>query len=349
MKRILQTFILLLLLTGFAVSAPAETLSAHIAGKVADADKIGVAGVRVMAWPTAGVSLEEEAPFVSTPSGRDGHYRLPLPAGEYFILAEGNGWFCYYGRNPVTIPEQGLTDVNLSLVKPQNVDVPVQADFASGVVGQVLHQGEPMPGAIIFAYLDPSSDFKGMGYGMTAPTGAEGYFVGPLPPGTYYLLVRRRQQPAAIGPLQAGDFIGYWHGNPLKIGEGEVKKVSISLLEVPDKVAGLQTSLFGDTSIEGRIVDKEGNPVAGMRALLYEDSQMLNRPLYVSQPTGPDGRFALSFPEGGKYYVGARSSIGGAPAPGDLVGAYAGTPDYTVEIEEGEHIKGIEIRVGEMW
>jgi len=249
----------------------------------------------------------------------------------------------------VTVPEEGLSEVKLSLIAPAKADIPIQADFESGVLGQVLHEGKPMPDAIIFAYLDPSSGFKGMGYGMYGPTGAEGYFAGPLPPGTYYLLVRKRERAGAIGPLQAGDFIGYWHGNPLKISAGEVKKIAISLLEVPEKVENLQTSLFGSTSVEGRIIDKEGNPVAGMRALLYEDPQMLNRPLYVSQPTGADGRFALSFPHGGKYYIGARSTIGGAPAPGELVGAYAGTPDYRLHIEKGEHIDGVEITVGEMW
>ncbi len=41
---------------------------------------------------------------------------------------------------------------------------------------------------------------------------------------------------------------------------------------------------------------------------------MLNRPEFVSQPTGKDGKFVISFPQGGAYFLAARDMLGGTPA-----------------------------------
>jgi hypothetical protein len=76
---------------------------------------------------------------------------------------------------------------------------------------------------------------------------------------------------------------------------------------------------------------------------------MLNRPLYVSQPSGPDGRFVLSFPKGGTYYLAARDELGGTPAPGELYGRYQGSPDHSVRIRTGKTLQDIEIRVEEVF
>lgn len=350
MRDVFFRFVFPPLLFVFLAFASAAFAAPVVSGKVAAADKKGEAGVRVGAWPVNSLALAGEPPYRSNPTGDDGRFRLELPAdGEYYLVARGGGWFCFYGRNPVRVPQDGLQQVNLGLVREGEASFTEKPGFDQGLIGQVLVEGKPVAGALIYVYLDPSSHFKGMGYGILGPTGENGLFAGELPAGTYYLVVRKRRQPGAVGPLQAGDFVGYWHGNPLRIGDGEVKKVAIPLLEVPEKVDRLQASLFGQNSIEGRVVDQQGQPVAGMRVMLYEDPQMLNRPLFVSQPTDADGRYQLSFPYGGKYYVGARSSIGGQPAPGELVGAYAGTPDYTVTLKDGDHLKNIDITVGEMW
>ena len=100
-------------------------------------------------------------------------------------------------------------------------------------------------------------------------------------------------------------------------GYGEVVRIAIPLIEVPEKVERFAASLFGNTTVSGVIVDKEGKPLEGLRALLYKDEMMLNRPEFVSQPTGSDGQFVVSFPQGGTYYLAARNVLGGTPAPGD--------------------------------
>lgn len=345
----LSPFLLFFLLLGPLLGADALA-QIRVTGKVAGPDRQGVAGIRVGAWPVESLSLTGAPPHFASPTGAEGLFELSLPhEGEYYLIAQGSGWFSFYGRNPVRVTAEGLSDAHLGLVRALEPSFAPDLFREEGVIGQVLLNGKPVADALVYVYLDPSSRFKGMGYAILGPTDAEGLFSSPLPPGRYYFLVRKRQQPAAVGPLQAGDLIGYWHGNPLQVDSGQTSRISISLLEVPGKVDELQGSLFGRNSIEGRVLDKEGKPVAGMRVLLYEDAQMLNRPLFVSQPTGADGRYLLSFPHEGRYYVGARNTLGGAPEPGELVGAYAGTPDFMITIEAGAHLKDIDIRVEEMW
>jgi len=133
------------------------------------------------------------------------------------------------------------------------------------------------------------------------------------------------------------------------LAEGEVARVTIPVIEVPEKVSRIADTLFGNTRISGKIVDVEGNPVAGIKALLYTDAAMLDRPLYVSQPTGTDGTFILSFPEGGTYFLAARDKLGGTPAPGELYGRYQGRPDHSIYVLKGREKKDVEIMVEEVW
>lgn len=342
---------LLLVLTGCAGSyAGQPQVVATVAGKVAAAG-VALADVKVMAFPLNAISLQEPAPLNAPVTAADGRFRLDLPPGDYFLLARGGGYFSYYGRNPVTVPATGLTEVNLGLVAVVGGgSSDIVPEVETGIAGKVVHDNRPLAGAMIHVYTDLSDGLKGMGYVMAGPTDDEGYFEVSLPAGTYYLLARlRRGASGMTGPLQAGDYIGYFPGNPLRIREGQVARISIPLLEVPEKIERMTDSLFGNTAIHGRILHADGRPVSGARAVLYGDAQMLNRPLFVSRPTAADGTFVLSFPHGGTYYLAARNTLGGAPGPGDLYGTYAGTPDHALQVNDGEQLRGVELVVEEMW
>lgn len=152
-----------------------------------------------------------------------------------------------------------------------------------------------------------------------------------------------------MGPLRAGDYSGYAPDNPVRVSSGRVSLLAIPVLEVPEKIDLRSSSLFGSTSLRGQVLNQAGEPVAGVRALLYSEAQMLNRPGYVSQPTDASGHFVLSFPHGGTYYLAVRQQLGGAPAPGELYGTYDGTPDHSLQIETGEQKEGVIVRVEEMW
>lgn len=308
-----------------------------------------IAGVVVTAYPAGALTFDGPAPHSSKATADDGLFSLELPGGRYYLFAEGEQLFAFYGRNPISVPEEGLSDVNL-LLTPDNLPVPGElTTLETGVAGTVSIDGQPVQGAIVTVYPDLSSQLKGMGLGMAAPTDEQGYFELPLTVGTYYLVVRVRQSGQMAGPLKAGDLFGYLAGNPLVINEGDPALVHIPLIEVPEKVSRHAANLFGNTSISGVVLDQKGEPVAGLQVLLYEDSMMLNRPLYVSQKTAADGRYQLSFPKGGHYYLAARNELGGTPAPGEFYGRYQGTPDHSIKIETGKALVDIEIVVDEVY
>lgn len=345
MNQLSKTFLLfalvLLMLTDTSLAALIEGKATVSAG--------AVPGVVVVAYPEGALAFTGQAPHRSQATAEDGLFALDLPAGRYYLFAEGRQLSAFYGRNPITVPEHGLTDVNL-LLTPVNLAGPeTETALESGIVGTVSLDGQPVPSAIVTVYPDLSSQLKGMGLGMAQPTDQQGYFELPLAAGTYYLVVRVRQGGQMAGPLKAGDLFGYLAGNPLVVAEGGLARVHIPLIEVPEKISRHSAKLFGETSISGQVLDQEGAPVAGLQVLLYTDSMMLNRPLYVSQKTGPDGRYQLSFPVGGHYYLCARNELGGTPAPGEFYGRYQGTPDHSIQIDTGKSLDNIEIVVDEVY
>jgi len=340
-QRLWLCVLLLLLL-------PALSSAALLQGKTTIKGE-AVAGMEVAVYLVDTLDFSAPPAYKAGPTGDDGHFEIDLPRGQYYLLAKGMGRFSYYGRNPISVPKEGLDKINL-LMEPVDLPAP-QADglVETGVSGIVTHNGQPVPGAVVMVYTDLSSQLKGMGLGMSSPTGEDGLFEFPLSPGKYYLVTRKRNSGMMAGPLQAGDLFGYFPGNPLEVKEGQVATVHIPAITVPEKVERYASSLFGNTSITGTILDAEGKPVAGVQALLYDDPMMLNRPLYVSQPTGDDGKYILSFPNGGVYYLAARNELGGTPAPGELYGRYQGSPDHSIRLRTGKSLDGIEIKVEEVY
>jgi len=345
MKEMLR-FCLCLTIAGMML--PGIALAASIKGKTT-INAGSVSGVEVVAYPAEGLAFNAHSSHISAATVADGLFTLQLPGGQYYLFAKGNNLTAYYGRNPITVPEEGLENVNL-LMTPDNLPTPSEkSDLETGVVGRVSLDGQPVQNAIVMVYPDLSSQLKGMGLGMAAPTDQQGYFELPLLSGNYYLVVRVRKNGQMAGPLKAGDLFGYLPGNPLSIAEGMQHRVHIPLIEVPEKVDRHAASLFGNTLVAGQILDQNGKPVAGVQVLLYDDSMMLNRPLYVSQKTKADGTYQLSFPKGGHYYLAARNELGGTPAPGEFYGRYQGTPDHSINIETGKTLKNVEIVVDEVY
>lgn len=319
-----------------------------VSGKVA-VNSDGKAGIRISAWPLASSSFAGAAPYISAPSADDGSFALKVDPGEYYFIAEGETHFGYYGRNPVSVAKGGFSELklNLSLKKPL---VPEGEPFVeTGVFGQASLSGKPLSGVVLAVYTDLNTQLKGMGFGMSVPSDSNGYFEVPLGAGTYYLVARKRNNGQYSGPLKAGDFFGYYAGNPLVIKDGEIVRIGIDMVEVPQKIERLAATMFGQTSVRGRILNTVGSPVAGVRVLLYRDSMMLNRPLYVSQPSNAKGEYVLSFPKGGTYFLSARDKLGGAPAPGELYGRYLGSQDSSIRIRTGQALPEIDLLVEEMW
>lgn len=349
MLRFSATLYTLLLLLALSVAPAFCADVASVAGKVTfGAEKTPAAGIKVAAYPVDSQHLRDEAPFASGVTAEDGLFNIELPVGSYYFIAQGEQQYCFYGRNPVTVPEGGVAEMNMSLVDRAPAPPTVEPRIKTGLLGQLTINGQPLEGAVVTVYTDLNNQLKGMGLGMTAPTDAQGIFEAEIQPGTYYLVARKRNSGALMGPLRDGDFFGFYPANPLVIKEGELARVALAMLEVPEKVSRMADSLFGQTSIRGTVVDAAGQPVVGIRVLLYNDPMMLNRPLFVSQPSAADGSFVLSFPQGGTYFLAARDTLGGPPVPGQFYGRYLGSRDSSVRLQSGQKLSGLEILVEQM-
>ncbi len=340
----ISRYVLLLIL----LFLPSLLCAATLTGKTTIHGE-AAAGMKVSLYPIDILDFSHAPAFSAGPTGADGLFSVDLPKGQYYLMASGEGRFAYYGRNPISVSGQGLANVNLLMEKTDLPAPKPTGQVTTGVAGVVTMDGQPVPDAVVTVYTDLSSQLKGMGLGMSPSTGEDGYFEFPLPEGTYYLAVRVRKNGMMAGPLKAGDMFGYLSSNPVVLADGQVASVHIPVITVPEKVERYAASLFGNTAITGRVVDASGQPVKGMQALLYDDPMMLNRPLYVSQPTGADGAFVLSFPKGGHYYLSARNVLGGTPAPGEFYGRYQGSADHSVRIRTGKLLEGIEIKVEEVY
>ena len=209
---------------------------------------------------------------------------------------------------------------------------------------------EPAEGAFIYLYAEGKDPHGPADYIIPLPTGEDGSFTLNVAPGTYTMVARKRQSGENTGPLDKGDI----RSKEVVIHVEEGTAQSFSLLLVPKTdttVKSYASPKDWNTSISGRVLDADGNPVAGARVHVYTYVQMSERPKYVGERTGADGKYTVSLPKGGTYYLAARNRFGGPPRIGDLYGRYdKGSIDPSaVVVKEGEHLEGIDIIVFKVW
>ena len=213
------------------------------------------------------------------------------------------------------------------------------------VKGQVV---APLEGVYLYIY-KPGTDLYGPAFAISPPTGPDGAFDLELPDGDYVAVARKHKDGTAAGPIVAGD-------NRSEFLKVVVKGGTVELTVIAPVKVGDQRRLSGDaaaskTGLSGRITDSDGKPVEGARVHVYDHVQMSERPKFVSEKTGPDGRYLIALPAGGTYYIAARDKFGGPPKLGDLYGRYdQGTIEPSaVVVKEGELLKDVNITVTKVW
>lgn len=216
------------------------------------------------------------------------------------------------------------------------------------VTGKAL---TPLSDAFLYAYRE-GMDLRGPAFAMSRASGPDGEFSLSLPPGKYFLVMRKRGEGESVGPVQTGDWRSEVIG-PLTVRSGqEITRDFVASLKVGEtKSLPALSKIPAETGIEGKIFDSDGTPVQGARVQAYQHPQMSERPKYVSEASGADGAYALFFPEGGTYYIAARNRFGGPPKIGELYGRY---DDGTIEpsavyVKDGEVLEGIDIWVHKIW
>ncbi|MDD5772270.1 MAG: carboxypeptidase-like regulatory domain-containing protein [bacterium] len=298
--------------------------------------------------------------FVSGPSRNDGRYDFAMPPGRYFITAKKteivpdsteNIYFSYFGGNPITIRQDEYSWVGLNCVKVENGDLKVSGNANKEdtvIKGRVTYQGRPLDGAYVYIYLDDKTDFKGPGFQTSIPTDKEGSFkFVNLPEGKYFLTARKRNLPGPSGPIQIGDFSGYFYFNPIDLHWGKAVEINIKCIVRAGEIGKEVLSIgSGDIIVRGKIIDLKGLPVKGIYAFLYKTSVIGHeRPIYISNVTDESGEYEIRLKASGKYYMGARQVFGDSPRPGELYGLYDDTPDHSVTVEPGESKEKLNIKV----
>ena len=221
------------------------------------------------------------------------------------------------------------------------------APESPGIAGTVF---APAEGVFLYVYRK-GDDPHGPAYViLPAPTLKDGAFKVELPAGEYVVVARRRSNLENSGPLIGGDL----RSDPVTVRVGSGGKVPLSLLmNAKDDMEfkAFQPPEAWTTAVAGTVKDADGNPVEGARVHVYTYVQMSERPKYVSERTGPDGRYIIHLPKGGTYYLAARNRFGGPPRIGDLYGRYdEGSIDPTgVVVKDGQTRDKVDIIVFKVW
>jgi len=340
MSRIMLCSCILLLTCGLA---SAET---GLQGRVAWRGKV-CSGVRVHAYHTIADIATEKSVAVSPPTGADGIYHLDLAAGSYYLTArnfdgkaEPGKLFCYYNGGAVTVRNGFRTTVSFNLIRiPQ--ESPPQPSSNSGIRGEITFEDRPLERSYLYVYQDANEGFKGPGY-FIQPV-ATGKFRLNLPPGSYYLLARKRVKGGQFGPIEAGDYFNYYFGNPITIEAGKTREIKL------ETITRLALNETGEDlpfrGVRGLITGPGGKKIKGVHVFAYRNPAMTGTPDFFSPPSDASGRFELPLTASGSFYLLAREGFGGPAEEGELYGKYRGNRGGVVTLSDESTLQEIEIHV----
>jgi len=307
--------------------------------------------------PGASVMLYERyAPPVKTRYGTvecapDGRFTFPVAPGIYYVEASGRfeetEVFAFTGQNPVRL-ERGTRWLGMKAVPRDPPSLhPGAIERGAVIEGEVLSGGKPVEGAYVYVYSSPGSFFKGMGIAMSPPTGPDGVFaIENLPESSYFLVARKRGAGGMTGPLEQGDLYGFHPSNPVYVRGGMVTRLRIETVGKEKALSYAEVTAGTETVLSGRVVDRDGNPQAGVYAFVYDDRVFGHqRPYGHSGRTGADGTFTIYLDRGGVFFLGARENFGNSPRPNERFGFYEGTPDHSIGLADGRRVEGLVIPV----
>lgn len=279
------------------------------------------------------------------PTAIDGTFEFKLPPGRYYLVAlkkakdrkdyipKENDFYCFYSGAPVEVVKDGISYIGFNLIKIKSSGKDRQTKNESGIYGKVLFDGKPLAKCYIYIYKDFKTGFRGPAF-ITYPS-LDGNFKISLPPGSYYVMARKRQKGGMYGPIEEGDYFNFYYGNPVVVKKGVYRYVEI---ETVKRLSQLEEGT-GFTNVKGTITDSQGKPVSGLFVLFYQNKNMQGKPLYISNKTNTKGEYSIKLPAG-TYYVSVRENIGGPPMSNEWYGKL----DKELVIKD-EKLKELNIKV----
>lgn len=223
----------------------------------------------------------------------------------------------------------------------------VDGQGKTGITGQVVlkEAGAPLADAYVNIYPDAMSNLLGPSQFISSPTDAQGRYALEVPPGTYYVVARKRISGQPSGPLSPGDFYSEHERISAVVVAGKLAVVDLAVapMKAPMFFKKQMTPQETTTGIRGVLLDASGKPVPGSFAIAYNNTDMQRLPDFVSTLSDGNGNFTVYLPEGGAYYLGARIHAWDMPRPGELYGRLGGESPQPVAVIKGEFVDNVRI------
>ncbi len=307
MKKILKIFIFLLL----TAHAYAIEFSVKTVYKEKTEDNVSVFLFN------AEETIDWKKPSAQSLTDSSGRANFSVLEGRYYILAKkdlkDSQLFGFYGLNPINI----RTDQTISVTLLKYREGFAKKIKQSRLEGTVYFEGEPVENVAVYVYLDLSSELKGPPY-QYGLTDKKGYFSLDIEEGSYYLVFRKRSG-SQFGPPVPGDLIGFFPILPLRVEKGGYR-INAHIFQIPEKRdLSENRNVF---KVKGRILFKDGKAAEGYYVGLYDNRELLGKPIYVSNPTDSNGKFTIFVKQTGEFYLGVRSRLGDTPDSAERVFYY---------------------------
>jgi hypothetical protein len=161
--------------------------------------------------------------------------------------------------------------------------------------------GKPAQGVKIFLY--ESTNVRKPADFISAQSDKDGRVIVMVPAGTFWAVARFKKD-ALYGPLMPGD---KHSGDPVVVecsdlSETDVEFVIADIREIGQKK---RTSNADTIKLWGRVIDKEGAPVAHAYVFASTTKEIEYIPEYLSAWTDEGGNYTLYLPAGASLFVGS--------------------------------------------
>ncbi|HEY5672777.1 MAG TPA: hypothetical protein VIR78_03650 [Malonomonas sp.] len=217
----------------------------------------------------------------------------------------------------------------------------------SGVFGKTLLQkdGQPLSGAYVNIYPSHAPNLLGPSTYISSATGADGNYSIDVPPGSYYIVARKRSSGLATGAISPGDYFSEDARKLIEIKAGKLAKVDLPLVYMGAPMFFKQGTgaLATEQGVRGVLIDAAGKPQAGAFAIAYTSSDIKRLPDFASSLTNEKGEFTLYLPKAGEYYLAARLHAWDMPRTGEPYGKYDGDVITPIKVAEKEFVEGIKM------
>lgn len=225
----------------------------------------------------------------------------------------------------------------------------VDGEGRTGISGQVVVKSskEPLAGAFVNIYPDTISNLLGPSQFISSPTDAQGRYLIPLPPGTYYVVARKRMTGQSTGPLAPGDFYSEHQRIVTRVVADKLSVVDLPVVAMKAPMFFKKAVVERETAtgIRGRLIDLNGKAVPGGFAMAYADPTMQRPPDFASTLSDADGHFTIYLPAAGTYYLAARIHAWDMPQRGEPYGKLGGDQPTPITVEKGKFVEGIDIEL----